>query len=94
MFKKGLDVNVHISLLDTNGRFIILDVSLYDQRITLVSLYGHNSDQPDFFSDVKHNVLTFSNSSIVLCGDWNTVQDYNLDTYNVLYNTNPNSKKK
>ena len=46
MFKKGLDYTVHDSKIDQNGRYIILDISLFDQRLTFVSLYGYNSDEP------------------------------------------------
>jgi hypothetical protein len=42
MFKKGLDYTVHDSKIDQNGRYIILDISLFDQRLTFVSLYGYN----------------------------------------------------
>ena len=38
MFKKGLDYTVHDSKIDQNGRYIILDISLFDQRLTFVSL--------------------------------------------------------
>jgi hypothetical protein len=48
MFKKGLDYTVHDSKIDQNGRYIILDISLFDQRLTFVSLYGLESNQDDF----------------------------------------------
>ena len=35
MFKKGLDYTVHDSKIDQNGRYIILDISLFDQRLCL-----------------------------------------------------------
>ena len=34
------------------------------------------------------------NSSVILVGDWNVVQDYNLDTINYRRKHNPNSKLK
>jgi exonuclease III len=36
-------------------------------------------------------VLTFSNTSILLCGDWNVVLDRYMDTYNIIHNRNPYS---
>ncbi|XP_071176505.1 uncharacterized protein [Mytilus edulis] len=39
-------------------------------------------------------MASFSNTSFLLCGDWNVVQDTNIDTYNIIHNRNPNSRKK
>ena len=94
MFKIGLDFEVHNSIIDIDGRYIILDLSLSSQRITFVCLYGFNTDEPSFFNDIYKKMATFSNTSFLLCGDWNVVQDTNIDTYNIIHNRNPNSRKK
>jgi hypothetical protein len=36
MFKKGIDYTVHDSKIDQNGRYIILDISLFDQAIFFI----------------------------------------------------------
>ena len=36
----------------------------------------------------------FTNTSILLCSDWNAVQDFYLDTYNILSYRNLNCRKK
>ena len=90
MFKKGLDYTVHDSKIDQNGRYIILDISLFDQRLTFVSLYGYNSDEPEMFNEIMKNIASYSNTSYLLCGDWNVVQDTSIDTYN----RNQNSREK
>lgn len=94
MFKLGLDFEVHNSIIDIDGRYIILDLSLSSQRITFVCLYGFNTDEPSFFNDIYKKMASFSNTSFLLCGDWNVVQDTNIDTYNIIHNRNPNSRKK
>ena len=33
MFKKGLDFVIHGSITDPNGRYIIIDLTLYEQII-------------------------------------------------------------
>ena len=58
MFKKGLDYTVHDSKIDQNGRYIILDISLFDQRLTFVSLYGYNSDEPEMFNEIMKNIAS------------------------------------
>ena len=39
MFRNGFDFKVNDSILDQNGRYIILDLTVYEQRLTLVCLY-------------------------------------------------------
>ena len=94
MFKRDLDYKVHDSKHDKDGRFIVLDLSIFDQRLTLTCLYGHNTDNPGFFSDILQCCLFYKNTSILLCGDWNVVQEKSIDTFNILHDRNPNSRKK
>ena len=94
MFKKGLDFTVYNSIIDPNGRFIILDLCLFDQRLSFVCLYGYNSDEPAMFNEIMLNIGSFSNTSVLLCGDWNVVQDHSIDTYNIVHIRNQNARKK
>ncbi|CAC5366325.1 unnamed protein product [Mytilus coruscus] len=94
MFNKGLDFKIHDSKIDQKGRFIVLDLSLYEQRLTFVTVYGFNTDEPSLFSDILHNITCYTNTSILMCGDWNVVQDFQMDTYNILHNRNLNSHNK
>ena len=73
---------------------LYLIVSLFEQRLTFVCIYGSNTDVPSLFDNLLQKISTFSNTSILLCGDWNVVQDFHLDTFNILNNRNPNSRKK
>ena len=94
MFSQGLDFILHKSIIHEEGRYIILDVTLYKQRLTLVNIYGHNTDEAYFFQDIHQKIGTMFNTSFVFCGDWNVVQDYNIDNFNIRYNRNPNSRAK
>ena len=47
MFRNGFDFNVNDSILDQNGCYFILDLTVYEQRLTLVCLYGYNTDKPE-----------------------------------------------
>jgi hypothetical protein len=40
--------------------------------------------EPSLFNIILQKVLTFSNTSILLCGDWNVVLDRYMDTYNIM----------
>ena len=94
MFRNGLDFNVHDSIIDSDGRYIILDITIYEQRLTLICLYGYNTDKPEFFHEIMQKSAGYKNSSFIFCGDWNVVQNKSVDTFNVLHDRNPNSRKK
>ena len=78
---------LHNVISDQQGRYIILDISIFQQRCTLVTLYGPNTDSPEFFTNLKENLINceLSNQPIMLCGDWNVVLNYHNDMINDLF---------
>jgi hypothetical protein len=46
------------------------------------------------FNEIMKNIASYSNTSYLLCGDWNVVQDTSIDTYNIIHNRNQNSREK
>jgi hypothetical protein len=80
MFKNSFQYTLHSETRDPKGNFIILDVSTQEQRLSLVALYGPNEDSPDFFENLKSKLVSLSNTSVIIGGDWNVVQDFNFDT--------------
>lgn len=40
---------LHRSKVDVEGNYVILDITIEGKRVTLVSLYGPNTDKPSFF---------------------------------------------
>ena len=81
---------VHKELKDEGGNYLILDLTIQDYRLTFVALYGPNDDNPTFFNKIHTMVSSFQNSSIIMVGDWNVVQDFDMDTSN--YKTKNNIK--
>ena len=92
--KNGFDLKVNDSILHQNGRHIILDLTVYEQRLTLVCLYGYNTDKPELFTEILQKSAGFANTSFLFCGDWNVVQNKSDDTYNVIHDRNQNACKK
>ena len=82
-------------MLHQQGRYIILDIPIFQQRCTLVTLYGPNAASPEFFINLKENLINWelSNEPIILCGDWNMVLYYHNDTINYLIENNANAQK-
>ena len=87
---KGVAI-LYRNSFDTLGNY---DISIQDYRMTLAAVYGPNEDKPCFFETLQSKINIFPNSSLILVGDWNVVQDYNLDTINYRRENNSTSKHK
>ena len=94
LFNNTFPFTVHNEIYDKNGNYLILDVSIQECRMTLAALYGPNEDSPNFYTHLQEMITSLQNSSIIMVGDWNVVQDYNLDTCNYKMKNNLNSHKK
>lgn len=82
LFNKNTDLKIHKNVADNNGNFIIIDITIYNQRFTLVNLYGPNSDSPNFFSQISEHIDDIGNTDTIICGDYNCVLNPDLDYYN------------
>ena len=72
----------------------MLHIHLFDHDITLVSLYGPNIDSPEFYARLERYILEFDNPFTIMCGDWNFVQDFELDTHNYVRINNPQARNR
>ena len=92
LFNKNLDFTIHNHLIDPKGNYIIIDITVDNHRFTLINLYGPNDDSPMFFNNIMSKAQSVnSNNPYILCGDFNVVQDYNLDNYNYKKENNKNA---
>ena len=73
---------------------MILDIEIKKHRITLVTLFGPNSDDPDFYEKLNKTIINFGNSDIIAVGDWNLLLNPNIDGVNYKHLNNPNSRQK
>ena len=78
---------------DKNGNYIILYVNIQGKQITLANLYSPNQDNPNFYTNIKQKVSEFENDQVIMCGDWNSVLDPDLDYNNYLHVNNPKARK-
>ena len=93
LISNNFEFTIHDKHLDPEGNYIILDVTFMGvPRCTLVNLYGPNKDSPAFYEKIKAHIESIDNSEILLCGDWNSVRDYNRDTYKYIRQNNPKIK--
>ena len=92
LFRNTFEFKIHDEIKDPDGNFIILDVTIQDYRLTLVAVYGPNEDNPTFFENLKLTIKSIDNTSAILVGDWNVVQNHDIDTLNYIRENNRNSK--
>ena len=94
LFKNNFEFKICNSYNDQRGNIIILDIEIDKHRITLVNLYGPNTDDPDFYDDIYKRILQQGNNDILLVGDWNLLLDPNVDGKNYKHINNPNARQR
>ena len=82
LFSKSIEYKIYKNIVDDNGNYVILDLSVGEIRFTLVSLYGPNSDNPSFYETIFKIIENIGNDCFCICGDFNLVQDPSLDYFN------------
>ena len=78
---------------DPNGNYFILNMTIQGTKVALVYMYGPNEDNPQFYRNLKEKYSEFDNEILIICGDWNFVQNPEIDYYNYLHINNPRARK-
>ena len=73
IIKKHVKTIVHRQIADPAGRFIILDITVNNIRMTIVNLYAPNEDSPLFFQEIFAKIFSFGNDKILIGGEFNTI---------------------
>ena len=92
LFQNNFEYSVNNIIRDKSGRYIVMDITVEHYHLSIVNLYGPNSDSPLFFTNLKKHLENLP-GSVIMAGDWNVVQDYTLDTYNYKQKNNILSHK-
>lgn len=50
---------------DTNGNYIIMEITIQGKKITLVNVYGPNQDNPNFYATLLNKIAEFENDQII-----------------------------
>ena len=79
---------------DTGGNFVNVLLKLSTMTLNLTSLYGPNSDNPNFFNQIQNLVASESGDYDIICGDFNLVLNPHMDTFNYKHINNPNARQK
>ena len=93
LINNNFDFKVQSIDRDPTGNWIIMNINMLSMDITLCCLYGPNDDQPTFYNCVKETIENVGNPYCIICGDFNLVQDQQMDTFNYVNINNPKAKE-
>lgn len=79
LFWNSIPFELKSKIIDPNGRFILISGCINSFPITLLNIYGPNSDDPTFFHKVFDLLPEDRSSKIVIGGDFNCYLDVSLD---------------
>lgn len=94
LFNNNFELKLHREKKDNEGNILALDLSIDENRVTLINIYGPNSDNPDLFENVREYFIEFDNDYYILCGDFNLALNQTLDTFNYSNVNNPKAREK
>ena len=92
-FAKNLDYKIHSQKHDTDGNFLILDMTVRNKRLSLINIYGPNKDEPNFYVNLFKMITDIGNKTYIICGDFNISLDPTIDCYNYKHINNPKARK-
>ena len=93
LFDKNFEYKVHSCISDPNGNYLILDVTIDNNRITLATVYGPNHDDVSFYQNIAKTIEEIGNEHIIWCGDFNLVIDPTMDYCNYKTVNNKNARE-
>ena len=92
IINKNVRFELTNSLLDPNGRYVIVSGMLQNTPVILASIYAPNWDDDNFLMNLFARIPNADNHRIIMA-DWNLVQDINLDRSTLTQSTLSKSAK-
>ena len=94
-FNSNFQYKIHRLSRDIEGKYIILDIEMFNKRHTIINLYGPSDrDNPFFFDEIIEKIEDMGNESIIIGGDWNVIPDMNKDTHRYRGGNRPRARAK
>ena len=93
-FDNSFEYKVLDSINDDVGNYLALKILIGNQfSLSLINIYGPNNDSPEFYHRIAAVLDNFTSDFVLICGDWNLVQDPCSDSYNYTTINNPKSRE-
>jgi len=94
LLTNNFEYNIMESVVDPGGNYVALKINMFNTEVSLISIYGPNADDPIFYDTINDIINNFQSASVILCGDWNTVQNQNLDTKHYVRENNIRARER
>lgn len=78
--KNSVSIALHSTVLDQNGRYIILVYDINNITYTIANIYAPNTHQIHFLCKVLKKIHQERKGSLIICGDFNAIVDHKLDS--------------
>ena len=75
------------------GNFVIVVCKFGTETYLMVSIYGPNEDDPNFYTNLSHTIRSYDTDHVIMAGDFNFVINPSIDSYNYAREYNPNAKR-
>ena len=92
LIHKSVPLRLHNSIIDADGRYVILDAEINGLRLTLCNVYGPNDDNTDFYVKVIQHVVAQPNDNRIIGGDFNLILNSEIDKKSNATTTNKKSQ--
>ena len=79
LFNNNFQFEIIRQFSDQEGRYIIIDMKIDYQILTLVNIYAPDNDNPTFFQNLLDQILSFECEEVIMKGDFNLVMDVQKD---------------
>ena len=79
LFNNNFQFKIHNHWTENEGNYVIIDISMIERRMTLVTLYGPNQDNPRNFKKIFKKIREIGNDDVIIVGDWNLVINPDVD---------------
>ena len=78
----------------SDGNWVMVHLKTMNKEFLLVSVYGPNKDDPNFYNDLENRIKETKLENVIIGGDWNLVMDPHLDYDNYKHVNNTNARER
>lgn len=93
LFNNNFEFQLKKVYKDTEGNFIFASIRMMEKDFLIVSLYGPNRDNPEFYVGLEERVNEVGFENVIMGGDWNLVLNFVLDYFNYKHYNNVKAKE-
>lgn len=93
LFNNNFEYDIFKITPDEKGNFLSIEIKIENYIILLVNIYGPNCDSPEFFQSLHSSIDEFQGDFIIIGGDFNLVQDKEIDYYKYKHTGNPKARE-